>query len=165
MYIWQATKIILSTKIYLITFLGLSVLILWFLIFLPASTIPGNDFAFQLSLFTLFDLLLLSILSGLTALSLIFNIFLLISRKKKEYGVSLLGQGITGIVSGMIASLFGSATCSACVFTFLSFLGFSGVVFLHEYRIPITLAAVFILTISLYLTSHKIMGVCNSCKI
>lgn len=152
---------VFANKLYLLFALLLSLSFFFLFIYIPVRNIPGNDFAFQLSILTPTDFLLLIALSLLTTLSLIMNLYLFLQRRKKQIGIALFSQGGVGIFSGTIASIFGTATCAACVGSLFGFLGVGGVFFLLEYRTPITILAIILLLISLYFTAQKVEGVCK----
>lgn len=175
-YFTLASKEIFNHPRYLWIFLGLALLFFWVLVYIPVRSIPGNDFLFQLSILTVKDWILFITLSVLTALSVVFNIYLLFLNKRRDsgsfahknkvkVGAALTVQGGTGILSGIVASLFGTATCAACISSLFGFLGFGGVLFLIEYRTPITVAAILLLLVSLHFTSQKVLRVCKICKV
>lgn len=160
-----AVKHVLSSKSYLVGLFSLTFVIFWLLIYIPVRTIPGNDFAFQLSLLAPKDHILLITLSVLTALSIIMNVYVLRHKPTIQTGLSMTGQGGTGLISGIIGSVFGTATCASCVASILGFLGIGGVLFLLQYRTWITTASIILILVSLYFTSRKILGICESCGI
>jgi len=160
-----AIKELLGRKNYLIGLLILAPIIFLLLIYIPVRTIPGNDFAFQLSLLTVGDRILLVILSLLTALSIVMNIFVLRNKSNTQNSLSMAGQSGTGILSGVIGSVFGTATCASCATSLFGFLGVGGVFFLLEYRTWIVAASIILILVSLYFTSRKVIGVCESCRV
>lgn len=155
--IFSAVRMVFHDKNYLFWLLLLSAAFSWLLIYIPVKNIPGNDFAFQLSIMTRQDKLLLGLVSVLTALSLTMNFYLFKSRSS-----TTLGTG--GLIAGMVGSVFGTASCAACALSLFGFLGFGGVLFLFKYRIWIAMGSVAVLIGSLYFTSQKILGVCKLCK-
>lgn len=160
-----AVKHVLNSKSYLVGLFSLTFVVFWLLIYIPVRTIPGNDFAFQLSILTANDHILLSALSLLTALSIIMNIYVLRHKPTVQTTLSLAGQGGGGIISGIIGSVFGTATCASCVVSILGFLGIGGVLFLLQYRTWITTASIILILVSLYFTSRKVLGICESCMV
>ncbi len=135
------------------------------LILIPVITTPGNDLAFQWSIMGKAERWLLAVLSFLTALTLIMHIFMFSQKRSRRVAYSMVGQTGAGVVSGVIASLFGAASCAACLGTIFSLLGFGSVLFLLEYRLVITVGAILILIISLYFNSKKVLGYCESCRV
>lgn len=160
-----AIKVVLRDKKYLAAFLFLSVAIFWLFIYIPVKNIPGNDFAFQLSIMTLQDKILLVILSLLVSLSIVMNVYAFKLKRSAKVGISMVGQGGGGLFSGAAASIFGTATCASCVASIFGFLGTGGVLFLLEYRTQIVLVSAVLLLISIYFTSAKVLGVCKSCGV
>ncbi len=158
-----AAKHVIGSKEYLFGLLVLAFAIFWLLVYIPVRTIPGNDFAFQLSLLAPKDHILLITLSVLSALSIIMNIYVLRHKPTVQTGLSMVGQGGGGLLSGIIGSVFGTATCASCAASILGFLGIGGVLFLLQHRTWITTASVILILVSLYFTSRKVLGVCESC--
>lgn len=164
-YFLSANKLVFSDKRYLLGFLVVAFAMFWLLLYIPIRTVPGNDLAFQLSILTPKDWLLFAILPILTALSIVMNIYILKHKQSIQDGASMAGQGGTGFLSGIVASVFGTATCASCVASIFGFLGVGGVLFLLQYRTFITTAAIILLLISLYVTSKRVLNACESCKI
>lgn len=160
-----AIKVVLRNKNYLAGFIVLSLGIFWLFIYIPVKNIPGNDFAFQLSIMTLQDKLLSGLLAVLVSLSLVMNVYAFKLKRSTKIGISMVGQGGGGLFSGIVASVFGTATCAACISSIFGFLGTGGVLFLLEYRTQIVLASIVLLLISLYFTSAKVLGICKSCGV
>lgn len=164
-YLLSANKLVFSDKRYLFGFFLAAFAMFWLLLYIPIRSVPGNDLAFQISILTPKDWFLFTVLPALTALSIIMNIYILNNRRTIQDTVSMAGQGGTGFISGIIASVFGTASCASCVATIFGFLGFGGVLFLLQYRTYITIAAIILLLISLYFTSKRVMNACESCKV
>ena len=140
----------------------LATLALWFFIYIPVKKVPGNTFAFQISIFTLNDWFLLITLSTLTALTLSMNIFLIKNDLKNIASPSNMGRGGIGVMSGILGSIFGpTATCASCVGTIFGFLGVGGVFFLLKYRQTIIALSILIMLFTLYYTSKRVLGICN----
>ncbi|MBI2334558.1 hypothetical protein HYU96_02040 [Candidatus Daviesbacteria bacterium] len=162
---FRAVKVVLKNPKYLTGWLVLSLAILGLFIYIPIKNIPGNDFTFQLSIMTLQDKILTALLAMGVSLSLVMNIYAFKLTRSKKLSISIIGQSGGGFLSGVVASIFGTATCAACVFTLFGFLGTAGVFFLLEYRTWIVLISLIILLISLYFISAKVLGICRSCGI
>lgn len=160
-----AIKVVLKDKKYLAAFLFLSLAIFWLFIYIPVRNIPGNDFAFQLSIMTFQDKILMGLLSILVALSILMNIYAFKLKRSTRIGISAVGQGGGGLFSVVVASVFGTATCASCVAAIFGFLGTGGVLFLLAYRTQIVLVSIVLLLISLYFTSAKVLGICKNCGI
>lgn len=164
-YLLSANKLVFSDKRYLFGFLAVAFAMFWLLLYIPIRAIPGNDLAFQLSILTPKDWFLFTVLPVLTALSIVMNIYILKNKGSAQDGAAMVGQGGTGFFSGIIASVFGTATCASCVATIFGFLGIGGVLFLLQYRTYITTVAIILLLISLYFTSKRVLNACESCRI
>lgn len=98
--ILTASKALLGQTAYLSLFL-LGIPILFFIfVFIPVKTIPGNDLAFQLSIFTRKDWFLMFLLSAATSLLLTMNFYIFRQRR------ALIQAGQTGI--GGLSSVVGA---------------------------------------------------------
>lgn len=74
-YIISATKQVLSKKNYFIAFISLILLIFAVFVSMPVFTIPANSLLFQLMIFTIKDYVLLAVLSTLTFLLILMQVF------------------------------------------------------------------------------------------
>lgn len=133
------------------------------LIAVPAKTIPGNNFFFQLSLLSTFDLILMFILSAATSLSVIFHLY--IRYFKSPHDLKITGQMGISFISGIIASIFGTATCAVCVASIFGFLGFGAVLFLISFRFYIVGFAIILTLISLHYLSLRVLDACEECRV
>ena len=158
-HIINASKQVLSRRNYLILFIALIFIILAVFISIPVFLIPANSLLFQLTVFTTKDYILLTILSVLTSLIIVMQIFSYKQATLYSSGRTAIGGG-----SAIVAALFGTASCSACLAAVFGFLGIGTVFFLVEYQWFIVGIAILIMLVSLYFTSLKLNGVCNSCK-
>ncbi len=161
---FEGIKLVLKQRIYLASFAVISSLLLWFFIYIPVRNVPGNDFAFQLTLFKPQDFLLLITLALLTSLSINMNVYSFRQRATVSTGVSAISQGGVGGFAGIIASIFGTATCSTCVASLFGFLGIGTVFFLLDNKNYIVLASILLVLFSLYFTSKKVLHVCEECN-
>jgi hypothetical protein len=143
-------------------------IILWVLFFIimfsiPVLNIPGNSILFQAELFHYGDYLLLIALSSLSALSLLLQWVAFRSTRKGAAQGAVLGG--TGVLSGVISSLFASASCATCVGALFSFLGFNTVLFLAIHHWYIITIAFLLLFASIYLATRKIVMGCEVCLV
>lgn len=158
-------KEVLKNPIYLLFFIIASAVFYLILIAFPARTIPGNSFTFQLSLMRLSDHLLLTSLSVITGLNLTFHLYLFRRKRESFSPVKSASDSVLGIFSGLIASVFGTATCGVCVGTIFGYFGFGTVLFLLKWRLQIVAFALFLSLISAYYLSRKITNNCQTCKL
>ena len=164
---WHFTlslKEVFKNPPYIVFFTALSFIFYLLLIFVPAKIIPGNSFKFQLALMTLSDHLLLASLSLITSLNLTFHLYLF-KKKKQDFSVAKgTSDSALGFFSGLIATVFGTATCGLCVATIFGYFGFATVLFLLKWRLYIVALAVLLSLISLYFLSRKISTPCAVCQ-
>jgi len=157
----KASRLVLNRRNYFIAFIALVFAIFSVFIFIPVFLIPKNSLLFQLTVFTIKDYVLLTILSVLTSLLIVMQVFYYKQAKLYSLGKTAVGGG-----SAIVAALFGTASCASClaaVFGFLG-LGIGIVLFLFEYQWLIVSIAIILMLISLYLTSLKLNLVCDTCK-
>lgn len=159
--IFQVSRTIFVDSKYVLFFLLVSIGMFWLFLAIPVKSVPGNNFTFQLSLLGVQGFVLLGLLSILTSLSVLFHVYALKHRRSFRTGVSLVGSGGTGFLSGAIATIFGTATCAYCVSAFFGFLGIGGVLFLIQYRMYIVSVAIILMLFSLYLTARRVSHLCN----
>ena len=158
-----AAKTVLTAKNYLLIFFVLSPVIFFIFVLVPVVAIPGNDFAFQLSVFALKDYVLLSVLAPLISLVIAMHIFVFRRNKNIRENIKSAGVGAAGSYSGIIATVFATASCSSCVAVLFGFLGTGAVFFAVENRWLFVSLAIGLMLVSLYFIARKINKVCVSC--
>jgi len=147
----------------MIVFIALIPIVFFVFILIPVSAIPGNDFAFQLSIFTPKDFALLTVLAPLISLVVTMQIFIFRRNKDIKENLKSASVGAAGSYSGVIATVFATASCSSCVAVLFGFLGTGAVFFAVENRRLFVLLAISLLLVSLYFAARKINKVCYSC--
>lgn len=155
-----ASKTVLEKRSYKLWFAVLTVIIIFAYILIPVWLTPGNTLSFQLSLLKTKDYVLFFILSSVTALLLLMQVFLLRSKKKRA---ETMGQGGVGIFSALFGGLLATAACSSCIAAILGFLGAGSVFFVLENQPYIVLGAIILVAVSLYFSARRIQGYCNDC--
>ncbi len=149
---------VLKKKSYLVIFVLLTIAFFALFIAIPVYTIIGNDLAFQLSTYNIYDYLLLTVLSVLSGLMFTLQLY------KWKYGrkvcdTTVLFAGSVGAgVSGIIASIVGTSVCVGCIAPFLAIFGFGfgAVSFVLSYQLYFSLFAILIMLISLYFISKSL---------
>lgn len=149
----------LKQKKYFKLFLLISLIMITIYIIIPVLTIAGNDFLFQLSVFTIKDYLLLIILSSLAGLLITMQVY----SYKKRKSLKETSQGVIGGSSGIIAGIFGTASCSSCIAAVFGFLGVGSVLFLVKYQWLIVGLSTIIMLIAIYFTAKGINKICETC--
>ena len=162
MVFFRAFRQVFQEKKYLVGFLLIFTLLLGILIYLPENSTNNQYVSGTVSLQ---DFILFTLLAFLTSISIVFNSYLITKSGFLKSGFVLATQGGAGLISSIFASLFATATCAACATFLFGILGVSGVFFLLDYRIPITLGAILILLISIHFTSQKVLGNCKICRV
>jgi hypothetical protein len=139
------------------------VLFLMFALFtlVPVWTVSGNTLAYQLKIFTTRDYTVLILLSGLSAIFITMQVFVMNLRKK----VAGLGGTVGGGLGALFAGIAGTAFCASCLAPLFAFfgIGFGGVVFVLNYRWYFVVGIATLILIAIYLTARKINKVCTSC--
>jgi len=146
---------------YKLLFVGVSLFIFFLFVLIPTVSVPGNDFFYQLSLFSPLDFSVTVFLSILYALFVTMQIFAM--RQKKN--IRDLGTTVGGGVGAIFAGVAGTAFCASCLAPLFALfgIGFGGVLFVLEYRFYFVTAIITLMLIAIYLTARKINNVCNSC--
>lgn len=163
--IFIASRQVLSKKLYLFGFFILIPFTFFLFVMIPVWTIPGNALDFQLGIFSERDYILLVVLSLLTSLFLIMQIFVFKNSFTAKDRTSSLIRGGIGGYTAVIGSVFATAACSSCLFALFGFLGFGTLFFLLEHQWYILSGAIMLLLISLYFASKKVNGICDTCKV
>lgn len=139
--------------------LVLAMLVLFTLI--PVWTVAGNTLATQLKIFTPRDYAILILLSGLSALFITMQIYVIRLRKK----VRGVGRIIGGGLGALFAGIAGTAFCVSCLVPLFAVfgIGLGGVVFILNYRLYFVAVTTLLLLIGMYLTARQINKACASC--
>ncbi len=160
--LWEATKAVLRQKRYVVGLLVVALIVFWLLVYIPVISIPGNDFGYQLSIMPKRDYVILTTLSLLTGLAVMFNIYILSRHSKHK--ISQVGHLTFSGLMGLASSFFGTLTCISCAGTVLGFFGLGTVLFFGTYRFYIASLAFVLMAISLYFTSLKVLNLCEECN-
>lgn len=159
----QASKTMLANKNYRLALLILIPLIFFLLVSIPVNTIPSNDFKTQFSLYKYSDYLMLAAVSSLVSLFLLMHVYNFKRMRQARERAGVLGTGSIGGSAGVLASVFGAATCPMCVASLFSFLGVGAVGFLLQYQWWVFVVALLLMLASLYFVSRKVNGICEKC--
>lgn len=163
--ILNASNTVIQKRAYLLTLFAFTIFIFFIFIYLQVLTIPGNTFSFQLKILTFSNYLLMGVISFLVSLFITMQIFIFRNAYSTTAKVASVGTGGAAGYLGVFAAVLGTATCASCLFALFGFLGFGGVLFLLENQTYVVSLSITILLISLYFSSRKVNGVCESCKI
>ena len=158
-----ATKTILYEKNYLILFVLSSIIMTLIYLFLPVYLTPGNDIEFQLSITPLWALVFTGILA--IAMGLLISMQVFVFKRLRMIQRKEASTGIIGGMSSIVAGIFASASCGACLSAAFAFIGAPGIIFLTEHRFEITLISFGVVLIALYLSSKKINDNCDYCRV
>jgi len=158
--IFTASKTVLEKNTYKYWFILLSVAFFSAYIYIPIRLTPGNTLSFQLSLLKSKDFILFFILSTVTALLLLMQVFLFQSKRQR---VQAVGQGGVGVFSALFAGLLATAACSSCIAAILGFLGAGSIFFVLENQSYVVLGALVLVVVSLYFSSRRVLGYCLDC--
>jgi hypothetical protein len=144
-------------KLFLILALGMSALF----VLIPVWTVACNTLAYQLKIFTPRDYAVLVLLSGLFALFVTMQTYMMRLRKKIAGVSTAVGGGLGALFAGIAGTAF-CASCLAPLFALFG-IGFGGVVFVLNYRWYFVVGVTLLILIAIYLTARKINKVCTSC--
>lgn len=152
----RAAFTVLRRPSYLIGFIVATSAVFLLFIYAPARLIPGNDFLFQLQTLSVQDHVLLTLLSMLIGLSLVMQFYLWRKLRNAKKCLASASSGIVGWCAALLGSLFGTATCGACIAVLFGFLGFGTVLFLIEYRVAFVVGSLILVFASLYFSSRYV---------
>jgi hypothetical protein len=141
-------------------FIVLSLSFLTLYVALPVFTIPGNSLLTQLSIFSYVDYILFPTLAILSSLVITTQVFIYC----RVSNMNGLATSTGGAMSAFVVVL-GKAGCVSCLAQLLALfgIGFSGTLFVLEYRVYISVLALLLLSLSLYLNTRNIVkGVCST---
>jgi len=144
--IYNASKKVLKEK--LITFLLITIGMFAIFLLIPVISIPGNSIPFQFSIWKVKDYLVLIPMSLL--ISLLFTMQLYAFKLKKA------GKCVVGGYSGVVAGVFGTASCASCVAAIFGFLGAGAVFTLIQYQWYVVSIALALVLVSLFLAARDI---------
>lgn len=166
--IFVAIKTILSDRRYLAAAILITAIVFSLLFWIQVKTVPGNSGPFQIAIFTWKDWAILGAIAILNALFITIEIYAFKLKRSAAQAINLGTGFITGGVgtsSGILASIFSTASCSLCVSAIFGFLGANSVVFLVSNRGYIVAATLFLLLLSLYLSGRRFGHTCYECQI
>lgn len=160
--IWKAISQVFKGTVYKGIFLVTTTLMFFLFVLIPVWVVEGNSFAFQLSLFTLQDFVILAALSLLNSLFVTMQIYAMRMTRAAVAGVATSAGGGVG---ALFAGIAGTAFCASCLAPLFAFfgIGFSGVVFTLQYRFYFVALIVAFMITAVYLTSKKILRLCENC--
>jgi len=160
----SATKAVLSKWTYDIAFIVLIILFVALYISIPVMLIPGNTFAFQLSLYTFADYAIFISISVLTSLLVLMQVFSFLNSRR--HNARDIGHGSVGIFSGILSGMFASVTCVPCAIGFLGIFGSAGsALIISQYQYYFILVAIIFVLLGIYYASRRVMGYCKECNI
>lgn len=117
----------------------------------------------QFALFTPLDLVILGLLTLISALYMTMQIYAMRTGKK----VRGVGATVGGAFGALFAGITGTAFCASCLAPLFAMfgIGFGGLLFLLEYWLYVVVGILALLFIALYLTARKIKRVCVACDV
>lgn len=163
--IFNSSKTVLAqSRAYRLWFLAFVISALILFVLVPVWSVPGNDVAFQLSLFTIGNWILFTVLALLIGLLLTMQVFIFGRAKNaavKAKGLGNAATGAAGAYAGILGGVFATAACSWCVAAVFGFLGTGAVLFIAEHRLWSVLVAIAIMIASLYFASKRVVKDCG----
>ncbi len=165
MQIPKAALLILRDWKYFSLFFIAWVIMFGVMFYIPVKVIPGNNISFQALLFGPMGYLFLAVTSFLSSLIIAMQIKIFKQRKTLGVVVGNTTLGSTGLFSGILSSIFGSATCSLCVGALFGFLGANSVLFLVNNKAYVVIGSFSLLLLSLYFSSKRFNTACEVCRI
>ncbi len=186
----KAVKLVLGDKKYFFSFIFLSAAIFTVIFAIQVGSIPGNSFRYQAGILGYQDWLFFGALAVLNALFIEMEIYIarmspersktpeasadMPSASRTSYGMNkkqkidlFKSAAISGVgtSSGIVASIFGAATCSLCVSALFGFLGANSVIFLVDHKNWVTFGSIGLLTAALFITAARFNTACEACRV
>lgn len=157
--VFKSIKNVISKRNYFIILLVTSLIFLTLFILLPVFFIPENNLVFQLKVFTPLNYITMFVFSALVGLMISMQIY----NHRIKKSLKNVGGGFFGSISGFVAGIFGTASCPICVAAIFGFLGTGTVFFLIEKQWYVMIISLFLILLSIYLTSLGIEKNCEKC--
>lgn len=162
----KAIRSVLGDRRYFALFSIFAVVMFSLLFMIQVKTIPGNDIAFQARIFKAKDYALFVTLALLSALILTMQVKIWRDgRMMKKSAAGSAATGSVGLFSGILSSIFGTATCGMCVSALFGFLGAGTVISLVENRIYVVAGSIGLMLLSLHFSSKRLANTCESCRV
>jgi len=157
--LWVGAKEPFKNKRYVILFGVTTITMFSTLMLIPVFVVPGNDIAFQLSIYTIRDYAVTVFLSLLYALFIAMQVFLM--RQKRQ--MKSVGAAVGGSAGALFAGIAGTAFCASCLAPLFALfgIGFGGVIFVLQYRFYFVIGITVLMLIAIYFTARRIRQVCN----
>lgn len=133
-------------------------------IVIPVFTIPGNDLRFYLTILRPIDYAIYALLSLVIAAVIMMQVYLFKQFRDYKKRLASTVSGGVGTYSAVIGGLLATAACSSCIAGLLGFLGAGSVLFIAQNNVVVAVVALFISIFSLYMSSRKVNGHCQSCE-
>lgn len=162
--ILAASKSVLQERRYRVWLVVLTIIFMAAYIFIPVWLTPGNSISFQLQILGLRDYLFFVVLSFITALLMVMQVYIIRRSRERKSVAAAVGSGGAGAYSALFGGLLATAACSSCVAALLGFLGAGGVLFVVNYRWYFIAGAIALVFIALYFTARRVNGICEDCE-
>jgi len=160
----KAAATVLRESVYRNWFIVFSILIYAAYILIPVFLTPGNYISFQLSLLRPVDFVLFLVMSLVTALLIVMQLYVH-NRSKKKRMLAAVGEGGVSVYSAMFGGMLATAACSSCIAGLVGFLGAGSTFFILENQMLFVAGALFIVFVSLFFTARRVNEYCLSCEV
>lgn len=161
--ITDALKIVLVSRQSRKHFFVLTLVAFVTFILIPIFTIPGNDLRFYLTILRPIDYAIYAMLSFVIASVIMLQVYLFKQSRDNKRRLASTVSGGVGTYSAVLGGLLATAACSSCIAGLLGFLGAGSVLFIAQNNLAVAGVALLISMFSLYLSSRKVNGDCQSC--
>ncbi|MDP3982277.1 MAG: hypothetical protein Q8P70_01900 [bacterium] len=164
--LWSVVREIITTPLYLVIISSVIISFAVFLFMIPVILIPGNDVAFQMSLYTWQQYTLMSSLAILVGLNAALQTYVLRQNRKRvvsRAAVETMGSGFSGMFAGIVGVT--GISCSACLVSLFALFGMGtgGAYFILSNQTLFLFASVGILVAILAVTLYRAVSGCPLC--
>ncbi|MBS3067426.1 hypothetical protein J4450_01885 [Candidatus Micrarchaeota archaeon] len=157
--IYISLKTIFRNKKYIYLFIFLIIAAFVAYILIPVYTIPGNDLSFWLSIMPWWGYPIIFTFAVALGLLLTMKVY----EFRHSHSVLSKAEDAGGVIAVIIAGLYTTAACGACISSLFAIVGASGALFLNQNRDIFIVLSVIITIIAIYFTAKKINSKCNVC--
>ncbi len=160
----KAIRKVLSLRTYRMLFGAVTVVFLLAYLLIPIFLVPGNSLSLQFFVLRPLDYVLFFVMSVVTALLVVMQVYVHRNTKKKRT-LAALGEGGVSVYSALFAGLLATAACSSCIIGLVGFLGVGSTFFILEYQTYFVLGAMLIVVVALFFAARRVNNDCSSCNV
>ena len=143
----------------------LGALVLFILyVYVPVWVVPGTTLAFELSLISPANYVLLGALALMSGILFSFELYSF--RRSRRQGLRAFGAGSTGLLASIFGGVITAASCGCGVGILLGVIGIGGgTLFIATHQMAIVTIMLGIVMVGLYFSARRAAGLCATCSV